>query len=126
MSELRANTLSDAAGTGPVTLTGQSAAKAWVNLNGTGTVATRDSYNVSSLTDNGTGAYSIGFTNAWDNVNYSASGAAGSSAFSTNVYVTSPRASVPTTSATTIGSKTDTNSPADSEYVQVSYNGDLA
>jgi len=39
MSEIRATTISNAAGTGPITLTGQSAAKAWVNFNGTGTVA---------------------------------------------------------------------------------------
>ena len=36
-------------------------AKAWVNFNGTGTVAIRSSYNVSSITDNGTGNYTINF-----------------------------------------------------------------
>ena len=63
MSEIRATTISDAAGTGPITLTGQSAAKAWVNFNGSGTVATRDSVNVSTLTDLGTGHYGVSFTN---------------------------------------------------------------
>ena len=77
MSEIRANTISDAAGTGPVTLTGQSAAKAWVNFNGTGTVAIRDSGNVSSITDNGTGFYTVNFTTAMPNANYSAIGAYG-------------------------------------------------
>ena len=70
MSELRANTVSDAAGTGPVTLTGQYAAKAWVNFNGTGTVAIRESANVSSITDNGTGNYTVNFTNTFGDVNY--------------------------------------------------------
>lgn len=65
MSEVRANTISDAAGTGPVTLTKQYAAKAWVNFNGTGTIAARDSGNVSSLTDNGTGWYTVNFTSAF-------------------------------------------------------------
>lgn len=46
-------------------------AKAWVNFNGTGTVAIRDSFNVSSITDNGTGDYTINFTTAMPNVNYS-------------------------------------------------------
>lgn len=46
------------------------AAKAWVNFNGTGTVAIRDSYNVSSITDNGTGDYTVSFTNAMANANY--------------------------------------------------------
>jgi hypothetical protein len=42
-------------------------ARAWVNFNGTGTVAIRSSYNVSSITDNGTGLYRINFTNALPN-----------------------------------------------------------
>ena len=46
--------------------------KAWVNFNGTGTVAIRDSYNVSSITDNGTGDYTINFTNAMSDANYAA------------------------------------------------------
>ena len=46
-------------------------AKAWVNFNGTGTVAIRDSFNVSSITDNGTLSYRINFTTAMPNVNYS-------------------------------------------------------
>ena len=48
--------------------------KAWVNFDGTGTVAIRASYNVSSLTDNGTGDYSVNFTTAMVDANYSISG----------------------------------------------------
>ena len=70
MSEIRANTVSDAAGTGPVTLTGQYAAKAWVNFNGTGTVAIRESANVSSITDNGGGLYALNFSSAMSNATY--------------------------------------------------------
>jgi uncharacterized protein (AIM24 family) len=44
--------------------------RAWVNFNGTGTVAIRGSGNVSSITDNGTGDYTINFTTAMPNVNY--------------------------------------------------------
>lgn len=47
-------------------------ALAWVNFNGTGTVAIRSSYNVSSITDNGTGDYTINFTNALSDANYAA------------------------------------------------------
>jgi hypothetical protein len=50
----------------------QGSAKAWVNFNGTGTVAIRGSYNVSSITDNGTGDYTINFTNALPDANYAA------------------------------------------------------
>lgn len=44
--------------------------KAWVNFNGTGTVAIRDSYNVSSITDNGVGDYTVNFTTAMPDANY--------------------------------------------------------
>ena len=45
-------------------------AKAWVNFNGTGTVAIRDSFNVSSITDVGTGQYGVNIQNAMANANY--------------------------------------------------------
>jgi len=45
--------------------------RAWVNFNGTGTVAIRGSGNVSSITDNGTGDYTINFTTAMPDANYS-------------------------------------------------------
>jgi hypothetical protein len=48
--------------------------KAWVNFNGTGTVAIRAGLNVSSITDNGTGDYTINFTNAMADANYAAVG----------------------------------------------------
>jgi hypothetical protein len=44
--------------------------RAWVNFNGTGTVAIRASGNVSSITDNGTGIYTINFTTAMPDANY--------------------------------------------------------
>jgi hypothetical protein len=47
--------------------------KAWVNFNGTGTVAIRASYNVSSITDNGNGDYTVNFTSALTDANYSTS-----------------------------------------------------
>jgi hypothetical protein len=46
------------------------ACRAWVNFNGTGTVAIRASGNVSSITDNGTGDYTVNFTTAMPDVNY--------------------------------------------------------
>jgi hypothetical protein len=46
--------------------------RAWVNFNGTGTVAIRASGNVSSITDDGTGNYTVNFTNALVDTNYSA------------------------------------------------------
>lgn len=52
-----------------------SAAKAWVKFTGTGTIAIGGSYNVASLTDNGTGDYTITFTTALADANYSLVGA---------------------------------------------------
>ena len=46
------------------------AARSWVNFNGTGTVAIRASGNVSSITDNGTGDYTVNFTTALSDANY--------------------------------------------------------
>jgi len=45
-------------------------AKAWVNFSGTGTVAIRGSFNVDSITDNGTGNYTVNFTTAMPDANY--------------------------------------------------------
>jgi hypothetical protein len=54
-------------------------AKAWVNFNGTGTVAIRAQYNVSSITDNGTGDYTVNFATALVDANYSIAGASSGS-----------------------------------------------
>ncbi len=45
-------------------------AKAWINFKGTGTIAINDSYNVSSITDNGTGDYTVTYSTAMSSVNY--------------------------------------------------------
>ena len=78
MSTIKADTLSNLLGTlsVPVATAVQGSAKAWVNFNGTGTVAIRASFNVSSITDNGTGDYTINFTNALQDANYSIVGGA--------------------------------------------------
>ena len=52
-------------------------AKAWVNFNGTGTIAIRDSHNVSSLTDVNTGNYKYNYTNAMTTANYAYVGGVG-------------------------------------------------
>jgi hypothetical protein len=53
-------------------------AKAWVNFNGTGTVAIRGNYNVSSITDNGVGIYTVNFSSNMSDTNYAVSGSIGS------------------------------------------------
>ena len=58
-------TIQDSAGTQSGTF-----CRAWVNFNGTGTVAIRASFNVTSITDNGTGDYTVNFTTAMPDANY--------------------------------------------------------
>ena len=74
MSDIRANTISDAAGTGPIDLYKQSAAKTWVNMQGSGTIAVRDSLNIASVTDIGSGNYRYYYTSSFAAPNYSVVG----------------------------------------------------
>ena len=65
MSEIRATTISDAAGTGPIALTKQSAAQAWANVNHS-TPIVDQSFNVSSFTDLATGNGQITYSSAFN------------------------------------------------------------
>jgi hypothetical protein len=74
MSTIKTTTLSTQGGsTVPVDTVVNGTAKAWVNFNGTGTVAIRRAFNVSSITDGGTGNYTVNFTTAMVDANYSVS-----------------------------------------------------
>ena len=61
--------------------------RAWVNFNGTGTVAIRASGNVSSITDNGVGDYTVNFTTAMVDANYSVSATVGGTSTSVMVRI---------------------------------------
>lgn len=74
MSELRVGTISDEAGTGPATLTGQTAATSKARSN-QGASATGD-LNIASVTDNGVGDYTFTLSNNYDAADYSALGSA--------------------------------------------------
>ena len=73
MSTLRVNNITDTSG-GDTNLNVPNTAKAWVNFNGVGTVAIRADFNVNTITDNGTGSYTVNFSNALADTNYSAVG----------------------------------------------------
>jgi len=74
MSTLKVNTIQNtsAAHSSTPEQIAQGRAKAWINFNGTGTIAIRDSFNVSSITDNNTGEYTVNFQNAFADTNYCA------------------------------------------------------
>lgn len=119
MSTLRTDTLSNAAGSAsvPVNTVVSGTAKAWVNFNGTGTVAIRAAFNVTSITDNGTGDYTVNFTTALADANYSFCGNAGGT---NNGTVVQPQISTaPTASALRIVSFVPTAGAADSAYMTV-------
>ena len=82
--------------------------RAWVNFNGTGTVAIRASGNVTSITDNGTGDYTINFTNSMPDANYLAVTTGGQKGVSWGITLVSNTAA-PTTSAF----RYTTNTPSD-------------
>ena len=80
-SILKVDTITGVTTAGSIAVTGegnstttnlqQGLAKAWSKLNGTGTISLYDSFNISSVTDNGTGDYTHTMTSAMSNANYS-------------------------------------------------------
>jgi len=59
-------------------------AKAWINLDGTGTISIRNQFNVSSLTDTATGRFTVNFTTSFANANYVCAGTAGNATATTS------------------------------------------
>jgi len=116
MSTLRVNTIQNAAGSGDPTISG--AAKAWVNFNGTGTVAIRASFNVSSITDNGTGDYTVNFTTALADANYSTLVSQGGAA-TVDIIKVINSTTAQTASLVRLLSLTNGFATADSNYVYV-------
>lgn len=94
--------------------------RAWVNFNGVTTATIRASFNVSSVTRNGTGDYTVNFTNAMPDANYSAL-AVGNYTLSAggSVIATPKSGTTPTTSAIQIFAEVN-GSIADLSYVNVS------
>ena len=127
MSTLRADTIQNTSG-GAVTLTNQSAAKAWMQLNGTGTIAIQGSFNTSSATDNTTGDYQQNYTNALSNDNYSGTATSRRATIHKNYGNTTL---LPTSASSTqvcVGAE-DTytgETPLDAEWVHTAIHGDLA
>ena len=124
-SELRVNTLKDAAGNNSIatSFVAGGSAKAWVNFNGTGTVATNDSFNVASLTDVSAGRYDVNYTNNMNNALYATQVC--SDANTTNDAF-NRTASGSTTTAKAFLMHFESNSSADTATMIGTINGDLA
>ena len=129
-SELRVNTLKDAAGNNSVatSVVFNGTAKAWVNFNGTGTIAIRDSYNVSSLNDDGTGKYDVVLASSMTDGNYAGIGIGAASTSDTDGETTGQcRRIAPTSSLFGVrGNQVATSAASDIELVYGIAHGDLA
>ena len=107
MSTIVTSNVSDGTLSIPTTYVTNGSAKAWANLNGTGTIALQDSFNVSGVTDNGTGLYTFTFSSAMDNANYVLSGAADTGSAFANVVVARTRLAGSQQIVTTNGTAAD-------------------
>ena len=72
MSTLNVSNISDGTTTVGTSYVVNGSAKVWVNFNGSGTIATRDSFNVSSLTDDAAGRYTVNISNNMANDDFAA------------------------------------------------------
>ena len=99
-------------------------AKAWVNFNGTGTIAARDSLNLSSLTDAGGGNYGITVSSAFGNSDYMAAGMSQDTGVGDFVGINN--STTPTTTVFRFYNFNNTSSVVDTARVFVAFHGDLA
>lgn len=97
--------------------------KAWINFNGTGTAAIREDYGVASITDNGTGNYTVTFDVAFSNTNYAC--ADGSTR---TIGVNNDQESMTVISQSTTAFRTQWNDPvpgaSDQELIMLVFTGD--
>ena len=122
------NSITIVAGAGNITTTNVQSglAKSWINFNGESTIAVRDSFNNSSIGDNGTGNYTVTRTSTMSDTNYTHGGMAGAS---TNnlINISQPsNSSTPTTTASLYSTLHANTSPSDGHFVGVEIFGDLA
>jgi len=104
-------------------------AKAWINFNGTGTIAARDSENVSSLTDVGTGKYTVSFTSGFGATDYAFSGSSADASKTYSRLLTGPAFNHQTYTSSAIAAtiqRHDNQAYDDMDYVYVVTHGDLA
>ena len=134
MSEIKVDTLTGKTSAGDITVTSeggaatmqlqQGLAKCWVNFDGTGTIASRDSKGVSGLLDNGTGDYTVSFTSSMSGGDYSASVSSSSGGASNTDTIVNPY----TWAVGSVSMCTNNNSGTltDRVYVNLTIHGGLA
>lgn len=125
MSSLRVNAITDTSGGSTnLTVSGKNTAKAWVSFNGTGTVAIRSQFNVSSITDRGVGIYTVNFSSALADANYAVvSAGSAPTAYGADFPIQGPSHETPTSASVRIACGSNTNALADWDYVSVAIFG---
>jgi len=104
----------------------QGLGKAWCNLNGGSSFALRDSFNLTSATDNGTGDYTLTIANDMGNTNYATPMSGGNTSGSTRYGAISDSDGKTTGAAGFFGFQTSSGGALDQEEVSVVFLGDLA
>ena len=134
-SQLKVDTITGVTTAGSIAVTGegnstttnlqQGLAKAWALLDGTGTIALQDSFNIASVSDEGTGDYTFTVSNAFSSANFSCTANGRQSESPPWTAMTS---SVGATAATTvrITSRNTSNTQTDQKQLHTQFMGDLA
>jgi len=134
-SILKVDTITGVSTAGSIAVTGegnstttnlqQGLAKVWINFDGQSTIATRDSHNVSSITDDGTGQYTTSYTSNMASVNYSASGSNNRTGLSSTTFINDTSWTA-TTGGISSATAESNNNYIDCDAVLISILGDLA
>ena len=127
-SKLSVDTIQGVSQAGSITVQGEGTAetnlqqglgKVWCAFNGEGTIAIRDSFNTTSITDNGTGDYTVTYNNDF-------SVAGGVVVSTTGQIFTCPLNDLPATTETRSLARNNSNANTDTQYYAILSNGDLA
>ena len=127
-SELRVNTLKDASGNNSIatSFVAGGSAKAYASVNGQGTAATRGTFNMSSLTDNGTGNYTLDITSDMANTNYTGQLSGGDHDDTTDSFSRHYIYGLNTGNVSALIAATGSGSLYDATYFGFTIHGDLA
>jgi len=125
MSELRADTITASDGTSPVTLTKQSAAKAFVRYDASSGAAVADSsLNLASITDNGTGNYTMVFSSSFSNGEFAFT--TGTSVFGADGRIMFNSNDAPAAGSFRVATQNSSFSNTDVANASCTFHGDLA
>ena len=136
-SILKVDTLTGVTTAGSISVTGegnstttnlqQGLAKAWIDFNGTGTIAIADSFNITSIADNNTGDYSVTIANDMANANYVHAGnSGGANSTSAGAVYANDQSTARTTTLFRVYTLTASAGTVDTPTINIIVSGDLA